>query len=100
MHRLKLIGLLVFLVVGLSLASYVVVRNDFGPRMQQSVADDLSKTQMQVQALKFARVERLKKVAAWVAEEPKVNLARALREPTDDARHKLATDAIQQVKPP
>ena len=43
MHRLKLIGLLVFLVVGLSLASYVVVRNDFGPRMQQSVADDLSK---------------------------------------------------------
>ena len=99
MHRLKLIGLLVFLVVGLSLASYVVVRNDFGPRIQEAVAADLTKTQMQVQALKFARVERLKKVAGWLTEEPRLNLARALREPTDQARHKLATDAIQQIVP-
>ena len=100
MHRLKLIGLLVFLVVGLSLACYFVVRNDFGPRIREAVQADLVKTQMQVQALKFARADRLVKLCDKLARDlTKLDFAKALREPSDESKHKEAFAAIARVKP-
>jgi hypothetical protein len=99
MHRLKLIALLLFLVLGLGLASFMVVRNDFGPRITKAAADDLTKTQLQVQALKFARGRRLVKVADWLARNEEISFVKALREATDEARHREAFSAIARIKP-
>ena len=99
MHRLKLIALLLFVVAGLSLASFMVVRNDFGPRIEKSLAEDLAKTQMAVQAIKLARARRLGTLADWLARHPELNLAHALSGASEEVRQKQAFEGVEAIKP-
>jgi hypothetical protein len=99
MHRLKLAGLLAFLVLGLSLASYLVVRNDFGGRLRSAVREDLTKTQSHMRALRFAQSRRVAQLADWLAQHPELNFVRSLKEPGEESRHREAFAAIAAVKP-
>jgi hypothetical protein len=99
MQRLKLVGLLVFLVAGLSLAFFFVVRNDFGQRFLRGLSEDLAKTQMHFQTLRFAHGMRLLQVATWLARHPELNFARSLREADETSRHREVFAAIEAIRP-
>jgi hypothetical protein len=99
MPRLKLVGLLVLLVVGLSVAAYFVVRNDFGPRLRRAVQEDLVKAQMHFRALRFAQDKRLVQVVDWLAQHPELNFTKSLKELDLDSRHREVFATIAAVRP-
>jgi hypothetical protein len=99
MQRLKLVGLLAFLVVGLSLAFFFVVRNDFGQRIRRGLSEDLAKTQMHFRALRFAHGKRLLQVAAWLAHNPELNFAKSIKEADETSRHREVFAAIEAIRP-
>jgi hypothetical protein len=98
MQRLKLVGLLVFLVIGLSLAFYFVVRNDFVPRLKKSLAEDIAQAQSHFRAIKYAQSKRLVQVADWLAQHPELNFVKGLKEVDLESRHREAFAAISAVK--
>lgn len=89
---------MVFLVIGVSLAFFFTVRNDYGNRFRIILEEEVIQTQRHIDAHKRVHNFRLKRLSQWLARHKELNFADAMGETNTKARQDKAFKEVSAVK--